>query len=260
MQSRPDTGAFCFWSDRYLAASHQGEARLLELSILNAELEMLEPVLLAARENTQWVDTNHPFVKAAIIRGEKHVLVLPVWLGPGSQYCPDLAAAGGLMITVPAVPTGADPWQVTAASVTPLHTELVPGGTRVTIPDFDLTAAVVFTGDMQSMLVRWQDHTRHVRGAQAAAWAIALAVEEFNTTLQVHEKLKGIAPEVPNAAKYFDEANRRVKQAEKYRDNGQYDHPIEMRRRHSSRCGSYAANTGIGPSMGWTHRLLPRSR
>jgi hypothetical protein len=100
-----------FWSDRYLSASHQGQARLLELSILNAELEMLEPVLLAARENTQWVATNHPNVRAAIIRGEKHVLVLPVWMGPGSQYCPDLAAVGGLKIKVPAVPTGADPWQ-----------------------------------------------------------------------------------------------------------------------------------------------------
>lgn len=215
-----------FWSDRYLAASHQGQARLLQLSILNAELEMLEPVLLAARESPrpEWVATNHPHVKAAIVRGEKHLLVLPVWQGPGSQYCPDLAAVGGLKVKVPAVPTGADPWQLTAASVTPLHAELVPGGTEVTIPDFDLTAAVVFTADLQSMLVRWQDHTRHVRGAQAASWAVALAVEEFNTTLQVHEKLTGVAPEVPNAAQYFEESKRRVKQAEKYRDNGQYDH------------------------------------
>ena len=34
------------WSDRFLADSHQGTDRLLELALLNQELRMLEPLLL----------------------------------------------------------------------------------------------------------------------------------------------------------------------------------------------------------------------
>jgi hypothetical protein len=134
---------------------------------------------------------------------------------------------GGLKVRVPAVPTGANPWRLTPAGVKPLQAENVPGGTEVVIPDFDVTAAVVITADLQSLLVRWQDHTRHVRGAQAAGWAMALAAEEYNAALKVHEKLVPIAPSVPQAEEYFREAGRRFKQAEKYRDNGQFDHAFD---------------------------------
>src|SRR5207248_7198610 len=78
-----------FWSDRYLADSHHGRDRLQGMALLNTELDMLAPVLLApgvSGERNQWVDTNHPSVKAAIIRSERGLLVLPIWLGSGNQF------------------------------------------------------------------------------------------------------------------------------------------------------------------------------
>ena len=46
-------GAGCrglgFWSDRFLADSHTGRDRLLQLALLNQELQMLEPLLVTAQ-------------------------------------------------------------------------------------------------------------------------------------------------------------------------------------------------------------------
>ena len=48
---------------------------------------VLAPVLLAPqRERPQWLDTSHPHVKAALLRGSRGALLLPIWLGPGTQY------------------------------------------------------------------------------------------------------------------------------------------------------------------------------
>ena len=60
-----------FWSDRFLADSHQGRDRLLVCALLNQELEMLEPFLVSAEETPQWVDTSVPEIKAAVLRTAK---------------------------------------------------------------------------------------------------------------------------------------------------------------------------------------------
>src|SRR4029450_3680501 len=51
-----------FWSDRFLANSHQGRDRLLTLALLNQEIQMLEPLLVTA-ESPAWVDTAGAEVK-----------------------------------------------------------------------------------------------------------------------------------------------------------------------------------------------------
>src|SRR5205807_4129846 len=56
-----------FWSDRFLADSHSGRDRLLELALLNQEFQMLEPLLVGARE-PEWIGTSRPGVEAAIRR------------------------------------------------------------------------------------------------------------------------------------------------------------------------------------------------
>ena len=42
---------------------------------------MLEPLLLGVVDAPVWVDTSIPEVKAAVIRCDRGVLVLPMWLG-----------------------------------------------------------------------------------------------------------------------------------------------------------------------------------
>ena len=58
-----------FWSDRFLADSHQGRDRLLTLALLNMEMQMLEPMLMTDKPPT-WIDTSVPEVKAAVFRAE----------------------------------------------------------------------------------------------------------------------------------------------------------------------------------------------
>src|SRR5262249_38155153 len=152
--------------DRFLADSHYGRDRLLTLGLLNQELRMLEPLLVTADEpgtdDASWVNTSNGDVKAAILRTKKGLLVLPIWVGKGAQLVPGQSAVANLSIPVPQVPDGTQAWEVSPASVHCLHQERVIGGTKITVPEFGLTTAIVFTSDNgpNSLIVRFQDQVR----------------------------------------------------------------------------------------------------
>ena len=54
-RSRPVPCGLGFWSDRFLADSHHGRDRLQGMAILNSEIDMLSPVLLAAARDADAV-------------------------------------------------------------------------------------------------------------------------------------------------------------------------------------------------------------
>src|SRR5262249_42490988 len=151
-----------FWSDRFLADSHQGRDRLLQVALLNLELQMLEPVLLSVNRQPVWIDTGNPQVKAAVLYGDRGIVVLPIWLGRNMQYVPARAAQNPLPLTVPMIPPTAQPWEISPGDVHSLQPKRVPGGVQITIPEFDVCTAVVFTSDLspRGLLVYWQDLTR----------------------------------------------------------------------------------------------------
>ena len=45
---------------------------------------MIEPMLLGVVDAPVWIDTSIPEVKAAVLRCEHGMLVLPLWLGRGA--------------------------------------------------------------------------------------------------------------------------------------------------------------------------------
>jgi hypothetical protein len=212
-----------FWSDRFLADSHQGRDRLLTLALLNQELKLLEPLLVLAEppRGEDWITTSVPEVKAAVLRTERGILVLPIWLGKGSQYVPGQAAAVKLSMVVPQVPLGMQAWEVCPAEVRSLRVERVVGGTRVTIPEFGLTGAVVFTSDNSQggLLVRLQELTRQ-RSALAAQWAQDLAEEEITKVARVQTELEKAGHTVPDAPKLLENARARLQTSRQYRSNG----------------------------------------
>ena len=216
-----------FWSDKFLAESHHGQDRLLELFLLNAEMELLEPVLMKAIEPAKWITTDHPSVSAAVIRGPKELVVLPVWLGEGDQFCPDQATVPAVTMVVPGVPDGAQPWVVTAAGVSQIKAvEQVPAGTRITLSEFDTAAAVVFTADLalDGKVVKWQDLTRNKLARTAAQYARQQAHVQFVKALAVHEKIAAAGgPPIPEAADLFAQAKEAMRRASQYTDNGQPD-------------------------------------
>ena len=201
-----------FWSDRFLADSHHGRDRLQGMAILNAELEMLAPVLMAPRrDRPQWLDTNHGNVKAALIRTNRGAVLLPIWLGKGSQYVPEQGALNSLKVTVPLIEDGADPWRISPAGVECLRNSAkkVTGGTELTIPEFDMVTPIVFTNDQTQtgLVVWWQDYTRKY-GKISARWAMDMAAEEYDKTYAVHAKLVELGVVVRGADKLFEQATR----------------------------------------------------
>jgi hypothetical protein len=217
-------GAGCrglgFWSDRFLADSHQGRDRLLCLALLNQEIAMIEPLLVTADGPGQWVDTSHPEVKAAVMRTARGVLVLPAWLGGWAQFVPGQEATSTLSIVVPQVPQGAQAWEVTPGEVRALRVERVLGGTKVIVPEFGLTTAIVFTSDT-SLLIRFQEECRAKRQL-AAQWTYELAVQEFQKALRVEEQLERDNHKLPDGAALLKDARDRLMTTKRYWDSRRF--------------------------------------
>ena len=217
-----------FWSDRYLADTHQGRDRLQGMALLNAELDLISPVLLSADtigQRTVWLPTSNPNVKAAMIVGQKGTLLLPIWMGPGDQYVPAQGAVSGLKITVPKIPEGHDPWLITPAGPERLyHTMRGPTGTELTIDEFDMVAPIVFTDDQgpNGIVVWWQDHARRY-GRLAAQWALDLAAVEYEKVRIVHLKLVALGVPIRDANRLFEETQRYYTEAQKHFANEQYE-------------------------------------
>src|SRR5262249_51253276 len=154
-------------------------------------------------EPAKWYATSHPYVKAAVIRGPKEVLVLPVWLGPGDQYCPAQATLPTVTVTVPLVPEGASPWEITPVGVNEIKdVKRVPAGTEIVIRDFAPPSGMVSPGDVgiTGKIVRWQDFTGNKPAATAANWARQQAVEQYNKTLAVYQAIQAVGGPCINEA------------------------------------------------------------
>ncbi len=206
-----------FWSDRFLSDGHFGRDRLLCLALLNQELEMIEPLLVSETDRPEWIETSVKEVKAAVIRGPKGVLVLPIWQGGGSQYVPGQSAVGKLILTVPQVPQSHQAWEVAPGEVRGLRAERVVGGTKVTLPEFGLTAAVAFTSDT-ALVVRFQEQARS-RRQLAAQWTYDMALYELEKVLRVEERLENQGHTLPDGKHLIEDAQNRLRTAKQHWDS-----------------------------------------
>jgi hypothetical protein len=200
-----------FWSDRFLADSHQGRDRLLTLALINQELDMLEPLLTTALASPAWIDTSDGDVKAAVLRSPRGVLVLPVWVGKGAQFVPGQAAAKRLSIIVPQVPKGTQSWEVTPGEVAGLSFQRLLGGTKVTLKEFGLTTAIVFTSDI-GLIESFQKQSRSKRQL-AAQWTYDLARAEMQKVLNVSMQLEKDGHTLPDGPALLDDVRKRLQEA-----------------------------------------------
>ena len=203
-----------FWTDRFLADSRQGRDRLLQMALLNQEIEMLEPLLMDTTGEIRWIQSSHPSIKVALLRTTgKGLLALPIWLGSGAQYVPPQGAVQGLKFSIPVVPDGMEPWEITPVRVQSLQNQmkLTPEGTEITLNEFDLTAAIVFTSDIEpdGLLAAWQKYTKRA-GKFAASWACDLAEEQMKKVLVTHKRLEQVAPPVYDARRLIHEAEKQL--------------------------------------------------
>jgi hypothetical protein len=212
-----------FWSDRYLADSHQGRDRLLSMALLNQELQMLERVLVQATRPPEWIDTSNGEAKAAVFRTREGVLVLPIWVGKNSQFVPGQGASAELSITVPGVPITATAWEISPGRMQsyPIKREL--GGTTVKLHNFSLTSAVLFTSDLSptGLIVRLQDQQRRV-GRLAAQWLHDQAKEELAKVEKVQADLERLGHSLPDASALLEKARKSLDRCVQHRRNGEH--------------------------------------
>ena len=217
-----------FWSDRAMADAEKGRDRLQGIALLNTELDLLDRVMTSVDtiRPAAWIGTSHPHVKAAVIQGQKGLLVLPIWLGPGDQYVPGQGAVSQLKLTVPGVSDGHDPWLITPAGVKYLgnRSKRTTSGTELVIDEFDTVAPVVFTDDQtpRGLVVEWQDHARRY-GRLSARWALDLAKASYEKTLEVHKQLDGMGVKVTDGDRLLEKTHEYYAEATKHYHNEVYD-------------------------------------
>jgi len=189
----------CFEADAGLTRPG-GRALLLEMGILNAEIDLCESILANGHDPIPMpyaFDPDPPTIPApggssnakvprkkemspigglrgAAIgtRDKKGVLLVVGDYGGGAQYQPAQMARENVKMTV-VVPEGAQAFDVSPGRVRLLERERVVGGTRITFPEFDSTALVLFTTDV-AMAERVEAAVRMIR-PQAAQMAIEQA-------------------------------------------------------------------------------------
>ncbi len=211
-----------YWADGSLADSQQGRDRLLALALLNQELKMLEPILTRVTQPPDWVPTSRKEVMAAVFRTPKCVLVLPIWIGGGSQFVPGQSATPGLKIKV-VVPYTMTAWEVSPGRVRgcPIRREL--GGTEVELKSFSLTAAVVFTSDLgpSGLVVQLQDQQRSM-GRLAAQWLHDQAKEQLAKVEKVEAELGRMGRAVPDSEALLKRAREALERCVRHRSGGEH--------------------------------------
>ncbi len=212
-----------FWSDRFLSDVYTGRDRLLSLALLNQELDLLEPLLVNVVSEPVWIDTSVPDVKAAVLRTENAVVVLPVWMGGGSQYVPGQAAVAELNLLVPQVQAGSWAYEVSPGRVRSLPWKREVGGTRISLREFSLTSAVVFTDDLSptGLVVKFQERQRSMAKV-AAQWAHDQAQEELAKVEKVNAELEQAGHKERDSAALLNKARDYLASCQTHRRNGQH--------------------------------------
>jgi hypothetical protein len=210
-----------YWSDMFLDDNHHGADRLLTIALLNQELEFLEPLLTCADGSPTWIDTSDGNIKAAILRTTKGILVLPMWLGDHSQFVPGQAAVSKLTMTVPLVPPSFQCWELSPGDVRSLKPTLGDsGGMKITLPEFGLTTALVFTSDIA--LIQQFQKLCYARRKLASEFTKELARIELQKVLRVQELLEKDGHSPQDAGALLKDADERLKTAESLWETHQF--------------------------------------
>ncbi len=200
-----------YWSDRFLADSHQGRDRLLACALLNQEMDMMRDLLVTVEDPPQWVDTSVKDVKAAVMRCNQGVLVIPIWQGKFSQFVPGQAATAKLTLVVPQVPKTMQAMEVSPGDVRGLKVERIDKGVKVVLPEFGLTSMVVFTSDT-NLMGKFQDQAR-TRRQLAAQWSHDMALYEYEKVVKVHADLEKMGVTLTDSNLLLENARQRLQKS-----------------------------------------------
>lgn len=245
--------ALGYWTSSPLDQdSAEHPERRLALSLLNTQIELLEPILATGkvvdripvsvqhnepapaqlpgaglipslRRDRGPVPKIHPEIQAAVIESDFGRLVIPVWYEQHAQFQPgEMTSPSGISFVVRGVEQSRA-WEVTTTGVQPLDLEQpVPGGMEFRLPRFDQFAFVIITNDLE-LEARLSRSIRTVQQRSARLW-VELARTRLNRVRPTHELLQRIAVrKVRDGDALLRSAARAVDEAEVELTGERYD-------------------------------------
>jgi len=205
------------------AADPQTRYRAMALELLNLELDLITG-WAASGEVILSTETNVPEVAATALRAGRSHLLLPLWLGRGSQFVPGQAAGNGVSLVVPGVPEDSGAYRIVPGRLRPLRPERVAGGKQVTLAEFGLSELVLMGHD--PLLLSRLSRRAAAIGPRASALARHLAARNLEFAEDVVGKV-GLAapPETGGLLRSARENLQRCDGSLAMRDDaGAYDH------------------------------------
>ena len=256
-----------------------GEPLLIEMSFLNAEIDLCEQILarnlkqispyeildpdpldrptIANANQKRMPKVAERVAKPGLLAApisldnNRGVLMLVTDFAGGAQWQPPQMAYRDLTIT-PALPQGAQIMEISpgdARFVERKSDDRVPGGTRITLPDFGTSTILLCTSDI-ALCRQIQEYVQRIR-PRAIALAIRQAEIQYNAVSEVHERLKadghgirnekdlkqrikvGIEIKPPDAEDLLAESDKFLKNARAARDSEDYPRAWSEARRSS---------------------------
>jgi hypothetical protein len=164
--------------------------------------------------------TEREDVQATLLRNDRGLVLMPIWYGKGAQFVAGQLAANDLNIIVPGIPDAAQAWQVTPAEVRMLKRERVAGGTRLTLPEFDLTAIVLLTSDSSAL----EQVRREVSKTCpfAALWAVELANSEVAKVKLINSQITALGHPQPDSFGLIQSAEERLAASRGAMERGEF--------------------------------------
>jgi hypothetical protein len=164
--------------------------------------------------------TDREDVQATLLRSDRGLVVIPIWYGKGAQFVPGQLAANDLSIVVPGIPDAAQAWQVTPAEVRMLKRERVSGGTRLTMPEFDLNAIILVSNDTVTL----DQLRREIAKTSpfAALWSAELADSAVAKAKHVNGQLAALGHPQPDSFALLQTAAERLSAGRRAMQRGDF--------------------------------------
>ena len=151
-------------------------------------------------------------LEAAVIRTKDGMLLLPVWYERDAQFVPGSGSAPAIKFVAPPFARDAIAYAVTTTGIQPLRRKIVSGGLEITLPDFDLTAAVIVTTRTE-IYQKLRERARRLAPKSASVY-VGLAQAKLDRVKNVEVQLNAMAPDIPIAEVNLARAERLLIQAE----------------------------------------------
>ncbi|MDB5392227.1 MAG: hypothetical protein JWM11_7873, partial [Planctomycetaceae bacterium] len=154
-----------------------------------------------------------PHVEATLIESDFGTLLLGMWYDPNAQFVSGQMAARNVKIVVPGIKETAKAWEITTTEIRPVKTDrnAVPGGTQITLDQFDGTVAIIISTDLglgdklRSQVAQMQ--------AQSATTIVQLARAKRQRVEAVIQEISLLGHPQPDDERMLDKASKCLDQA-----------------------------------------------